>query len=161
MAEPRHRPDSDPPEPGARLPALTPAGRELMEVLWSAGRPLTTRQLQDASARRFPHRAGRQIQTVSTLLAELMAQGWVAGEKRGGTRWVYRPAVSRDQGLTQIARWVVGEFVREQEDREHLVREGLRMVGYVPAGSPEALVDHADRQAKGAPAQPLSDTTVR
>lgn len=132
MTATSNRPPSNPPEPGpgTRLPALTPAGRELLEVLWSAGRPLTTRQLQDAIARRFPHRAGRQIQTVSTLLAELMAQGWVAGEKRGGTRWRYRPAVSRDQGLTQIARWVVEEFIREPEDRLCLIRAGLRMVGY-------------------------------
>ena len=161
MAEPRHRPSSNRPDPGVHLPALTPAGRELLEVLWRSSRPMTTRQLQDAIARRFPHRAGRKIQTVSTLVAELMAQGWVAGEKRGGTRWVYRPAVSRDQGLAQIARWVVEEFVREPDDRLCLIRAGLRMVGYVPVGSPEALVDDAIRQAKGAPAQPLSDTTVR
>jgi predicted transcriptional regulator len=161
MTAPSNRPASTPPEPGARLPALTQAGRELVEVLWRAGRPLTTRQLHDAIARRFPHRAGRKIQTVSTLLAELTAQGWVAGEKRGGTRWLYRPAVSRDEGLSQIARWVVEEFVREPEDRLCLIREGLRMVGYVPAGSPEALVDHADRQAKGAAAPPLSDDTIR
>jgi predicted transcriptional regulator len=101
-----------------------------MEVLWNAGRPLTTRQLQDAIARAFPHRAGREIQTVSTLVAELMAHGWVAGEKRGGTRWVYRPAVSRGEGLGQLARWVVEEFIREPEDRLCLIREGLRMVGY-------------------------------
>ena len=161
MAGPRHCPPSNPPEPGARLPALTPAGRELLEVLWSAGRPLTTRQLQDAIARRFPHRAGREIQTVSTLVAELMAQGWVAGEKRGGTRWLYRPAVSRDQGLAQIARRVVGEFIREPEDRLCLIRAALRIVGFVPVGSLEALVDDAGRQAKGAAPQTLSDTTVR
>ncbi len=89
-----------------------------------------------------------------------MAQGWVAGEKRGCTRWRYRPAVSRDQGLTQIARWVVEDFVREPEDRLCLIREGLRMVGYVPAGSPEALVDHVVRQAKDAAPQALSDGPI-
>jgi predicted transcriptional regulator len=110
-----------------------------MEVLWRAGRRQSTRQLQDAMARCFPHRAGRKIQTVATLLVELMAQGWVAGEKRGGTRWVYRPAVARGHGLSQIARWVVGDFVREPGDRRHLVLEALRMVGFVPVGSLEAL----------------------
>jgi predicted transcriptional regulator len=130
-----------------------------MEVLWVAGRPLTTHQLQDAIARTFPH-AGRKIQTASTLLAELMAQGWVAGEKRGGTRWVYRPAVSRDHGLTQIARWVVGELVREPEDRLCLIREGLRMVGFVPVGDPEAVADDLDSQAKDAAAQPFSDAPI-
>ena len=160
MTAPTNLPPSDSPEPGTRLPSLTPAGRELLEVLWRARRRLTTRQLQDAIGRAFPHRAGRKIQTVSTLLAELMAQGWVAGEKRGGTRWVYRPAVSRDQGLTQIARWVVGEFVREPEDRLCLIREALRMVGYVPAGSPELLIDNQGRQTKSAAAQRLSDAMI-
>jgi predicted transcriptional regulator len=160
MAEPRDHPPSNPRDHGARLAALTPAGRELLEVLWSASRPLTTRQLQDAIALRFPHRAGRKIQTVSTLLAELMAQRWVAGEKRGGTRWVYRPAVSREEGLSQLARWVVEEFVREPEDRLCLIREGLRMVGFVPVGDPEAARDHSGRQAKDAAAQPVSDAPI-
>ncbi len=155
MAETRHHPPSTPPDAGARLPALTPAGRELMEVLWRSGRSLATRQLQDAIARRFPHRAGRKIQTVSTLLAELMAQAWVAGEKRGGTRWVYRPAVSRDHGLTQLARWVVEEFVREPEDRLCLIREGLRMVRFVsvaPTGSnPGSGGVGADNRVPGEP----------
>ena len=96
------------------------------------------------------------LQTVSTLLAELMAQGWVAGERRGGTRWAYRPSVSRSEGLSQLARLVVGEFVREAEDRLCLIREGLRMVGFVPVSLPEALVDPAGRQAKSAAAEPLS-----
>jgi hypothetical protein len=60
------------------------------------------------------------------------------GRKRGGTRWVYRVAVSRGGGLGQLALWVIEAFVREPEDRLCLIREGLRMVGYVPAGSPEA-----------------------
>jgi predicted transcriptional regulator len=160
MAEPQQRSPSNPPDAGARLPALTPAGRELMEVLWLAGRPQSTRQLQDAIARTFPHRAGRKIQTVSTLLAELMAQGWVAGEKRGGTRWVYRPAVTRGEGLRQLARWVVEEFVREPEDRLCLIREGLRMVGYVSVGNLEAVADDVDSQAKGAATQPVSDAPI-
>jgi predicted transcriptional regulator len=131
-----------------------------MEVLWIAGRPQTTRQLQDAISRRFPHRAGRKIQTVSTLLGELMAQGWVAGEKRGGTRWVHRPAVTRSEGLSHLARWVVEEFVREPGDRLSLIREGLRMVGFVPVGDPEAVADDLDSQSKGAAAQPVSDGPI-
>jgi hypothetical protein len=55
---------------------------------------------------------------------------------------------------------VIEEFVREPEDRLCLIREGLRMVGYVPVGSAEALVDHAGRKAKGAAARPLSDAPV-
>jgi predicted transcriptional regulator len=131
-----------------------------MEVLWSAGRPLTTRQLQDVIARTFPHRAGRKIQTVSTLLAELMAQRWVVGEKRGGTRWAYRPAVSRGEGLEQLARWVVEEFVREPGDRRHLVLAALRMVGFVPVGDPEAVADDLNSQVKDTAAQSVSDAPI-
>jgi len=71
-------------------------------------------------------------------------------EKRGGTRWVYRPAVSRGEGLCQLAQWVIGDFMREPDDRLYLIREGLRMVGFVPVGSPEALVENAGRQTKSA-----------
>jgi hypothetical protein len=39
---------------------------------------------------------------------------------------------------------VVEAFVREPGDRLCLIRGGLRMVGYVRVGSPEALVEDAD-----------------
>jgi hypothetical protein len=84
----------------------------------------------------------------------------VAGEKRCGTRWVYRPAVARGEGLSQIARWVVEEFVPEPGDRLCLIREGLRMVGFVPVGDPEAVADDLDSQAKEAAAQPVSDAPI-
>ena len=90
----------------ASLPPLAPAGRELLEVLWSAPGPRSTRQIHDAVATSFPHRAGRKIQTTATLLTALVAQGWVAGEKRGGSRWGVpgsghagrRPAATRSAG---------------------------------------------------------------
>jgi hypothetical protein len=40
--------------------------------------------VHDGNAERYPARAGRAIQTTSTLLTVLMRQGLVAGEKRNG-----------------------------------------------------------------------------
>ena len=121
----------------ASLPLLPPAGRELLEVLWSAGGPRSTRQIHDAVATSFPHRAGRAIQTTATLLTALVAQGWVAGEKRGGNRWVYRPAVTRDEGLRQLARRAVEAFCVEPRDGWSLVRAAVgRLDLDEPAGAP-------------------------
>ena len=79
----------------ASLPPLAPAARELMEVLWTAPGPRSTGAVHRAVASHYPTRAGQTIQTTATLLTALMARGWVIGEKRRGTRWVYAPAVSR------------------------------------------------------------------
>lgn len=113
-------------EPGKLLPALTPAGREVLEVLWTRNAPQSTRALHDAVSRCFPERAGRQINTTSTLLTELVEQGWVAGRKRGGSRWHYEPAVSRSDGMTALAQRTVGEFCADRRDAWYLVREALR-----------------------------------
>lgn len=107
-------------------------GEAGVEQGFSAGRRIPP------AARTPPRALG--VQTVSTLVAELIVQSWVVGEKRG-------------------ARWVVEEFVREPEDRRHLVLAALRMVGFVPV-SPEALVHNAGRQTKSAAAQPLSDARI-
>ena len=54
--------------PPASLPPLAPGARELMEVLWTAPRPLSTRAVHDAVAERYPARAGRAIQTIASVL---------------------------------------------------------------------------------------------
>lgn len=107
------------------LPPLTPAGREVLEVLWQRERPQTTRALHDAIARRYPERAGRRINTTSTLLVELMERGWVTGEKRGGSRWRYEAAVSRNEGLLTLARWAVRDLCTVRQDAWYLVQEAL------------------------------------
>jgi predicted transcriptional regulator len=110
----------------AALPRLAPAARELLEVLWHAPGPISTRAGTDAVARRYPHRAGRAIQTTATLLTALMARGRVVGEKRRGTRWLYRPAVLRSEGLRQLAERAVEAFcLVEPSDGWYLVRTAL------------------------------------
>lgn len=130
-----------PPAPGKLLPALTPAGREVMEVLWTRSSPQSTRALHDGVSRRFPDRAGRQINTTSTLLTELIDQGWVTGRKRGGSRWHYEPAVSRSDGMTALAQRTVGEFCADRRDAWYLVREALRALDL------EELVQSGRRRA--------------
>lgn len=107
------------------LPPLTPAGREVLEVLWQRNGPQSTRALHDAVAGDYPERAGRRINTTSSLLVELMEQGWVTGEKHGGSRWRYRAAVSRDEGLRMLARRAVAELCTVQRDAWYLVSEAL------------------------------------
>jgi predicted transcriptional regulator len=59
--------------------------------------------------RTYPERSDRKLNTTSTLLAELVADGWIAGEKHCG-QWRWRPAVSRSEGLQQLARIAVADF---------------------------------------------------
>ena len=143
----------------ASLLPLVPAARELMEVLWRAPGPRSTRAVHDAIARRYPARAGRAIQTTSTLLTVLMEQGWVVGWKRGGTRWVYEPAVSRGEGLRQLAEQAVEAFcLIEPGDRWFLVRAALGRLEFdEPGGAPARAPHH---QPKSAAPQPLSDPPV-
>lgn len=128
------------PNPGG-LPVLTPAGREILEVLWRKSRPQRTADLHQAVSATFRQRAGRQINSTSTLLTELMEQGWVAGTKRGG-RWQWEPAVSRAAGLRAIARRIVEEFCAVRADALYLVVEaldGLELEALVGGGARRAV----------------------
>jgi predicted transcriptional regulator len=110
----------------ASLPPPAPAARELMEVLWHAPGPRSTRAVHDATARRYPARAGRAIQTTATLLTALMKQGGARARKRSGTRWVYEPAVSRSAGFSQLAERAVEAFcLGGPSDGWYLVRAAL------------------------------------
>lgn len=100
----------------ATLPPLPPASRELLETLWTRNGPVNTRSLHDAATARYPHRAGRRINTTSSLLAALAQQGWIRGWKAGGTRWRWSPAVGRTEGLRHLARLAVAEFTDDCRD---------------------------------------------
>lgn len=113
------------------LPPLTVAGRELLETLWTRTEPMSTRQLQDAISRRYPERSERRINTTLTLLAELVSDGWVAGEKPG-TRWKWRATATRAEGLAQLARLAVAEFSDSGRDAWFLVHAALGAVLPLP-----------------------------
>ena len=141
----------------ASLPPLARASRELMEVLWTAPRPLSTGAVHRAVASRYPARAGRAIQTTATLLTALMARGWVVGEKRRGTRWAYAPAVSRGEALEQLARRAVEEFCVEPSDGLYLLRAFLARLDE-PTAAPARTPCH---QPKSAAPEALSPPSFR
>ena len=62
----------------------------VMEVLWQEA-PLTAAEV----AERVPAERGWSIRTVKTMLARLLAKGVLAHEEEG-RRYLYRPAVARD-----------------------------------------------------------------
>ena len=62
----------------------------IMEQVWSAGRPLLVREIQQALQ---PERAYNTVQTVTEILCR---KGWLAREK-DGRAYRYRATISRDE----------------------------------------------------------------
>lgn len=70
---------------------LSDAEHVVMEVLWSAGRPLTANDV----AERVPADRAWSFATVKTLLSRLLAKKAVAPAK-DGRRFLYSPAIERE-----------------------------------------------------------------
>ncbi len=79
---------------------ISEAELAVMEVLWSAGVPLTATEV----AQRIETGRDWSDRTVKTMLARLLAKGVLTHEE-DGRRYLYRPAVARD-------RYVAGESRR-------------------------------------------------
>ena len=77
---------------------ISSAEHEVMEVLWSEA-PLTAAEV----AERVPADRGWSIRTVKTLLYRLLAKGVLSHEEEG-RRYLYRPAVERDDYVAQESR---------------------------------------------------------
>ena len=77
---------------------ISSAEHEVMEVLWSEA-PLTAAEV----AERVPADRGWSIRTVKTLLSRLLAKGVLSHEEEG-RRYLYRPAVERDDYVAQESR---------------------------------------------------------
>lgn len=84
---------------------LSEAEWEVMEVLWSAGQPLTATDI----AERVP--AGREwtLATVKSLLSRLLAKQAVAPRK-DGRRFLYSPSSERDAYVADESRRFVGRL---------------------------------------------------
>lgn len=84
---------------------LSEAEWDVMEVLWSAARPLTAIDI----AERVP--AGREwtLATVKSLLSRLLAKQAVAPRKEG-RRFLYSPAMERDLYVADESRRFVGRL---------------------------------------------------
>jgi BlaI family penicillinase repressor len=67
----------------------------VMTVLWDEA-PLTAAEV----AERVPQERGWSITTVKTMLSRLLAKGVLAHEEQG-RRYLYRPAVTRDDYAAQ------------------------------------------------------------
>ena len=77
---------------------ISGAEHEVMEVLWRDS-PLTAADV----AERVPAERGWSVRTVKTLLSRLLAKGVLAHEAQG-RRYLYRPAVARDEYVAQESR---------------------------------------------------------
>jgi BlaI family transcriptional regulator, penicillinase repressor len=77
---------------------ISSAEHEVMEVLWRES-PLTAIEV----AERVPAERAWSIRTVKTLLSRLLAKGVLSHEEEG-RRYLYRPAVERDDYVTQESR---------------------------------------------------------
>lgn len=77
---------------------ISSAEHEVMEVLWRES-PLTAIEV----AERVPADRGWSIRTVKTLLSRLLAKG-VLNHEEEGRKYLYRPAVDRDDYVTQESR---------------------------------------------------------
>ena len=77
---------------------ISGAEHEVMEVLWRDS-PLTAAEV----AERVPAERRWSVRTVKTLLARLLAKGALVYEAQG-RRYLYRPAVARDDYVAQESR---------------------------------------------------------
>lgn len=98
---------------------ISEAEHEIMEVLW-ADAPLTAAEVAERAG---PER-GWSDRTVKTMLSRLLAKGVLAHEEEG-RRYLYRPAVSRD---------------------DHVARESRRLVDRLFGGRAAPLVAHLAEQ---------------
>jgi len=70
---------------------------EVMDILWSAPRPLTAKDIQACFVRDVP-----AITTIITVLDRMRTKGSVEREATGGRSHVFRAAVSRENQIAQV-----------------------------------------------------------
>ena len=90
----------------------------IMERVWSAGRPLLVREVQQALQ---PERAYNTVQTVTEVLCR---KGWLAREKEGRA-YRYRATVSRDEYTGDL----MGKALAASGDRAAAFRRFAARIG--------------------------------
>ncbi|MFO7193582.1 BlaI/MecI/CopY family transcriptional regulator [Thermocrispum agreste] len=83
------------------MPPLPDLERAVMDVLWSADRPLTARDVQQALSDR-----ALATTTVLTVLGRLERKGLVSRAK-AGRAYQYRPRSSREEHIAELMRDVL------------------------------------------------------
>lgn len=83
---------------------LSEAEREIMQVLWEMGEPVTVSGLLSE----FEDSKGWKPQTLNTFLTRLVAKGYLESQKRGNAN-VYSPLISKTEFESQEA----SEFIEK------------------------------------------------
>ncbi|ALU92179.1 BlaI/MecI/CopY family transcriptional regulator [Streptomyces rubiginosohelvolus] len=108
---------------------------EIMDCLWTWGRPATVREIVDDINRRRPS-AYTTVMTVATILYD---KGWLTRRKQGQA-WLYTPVRSREAYSAALMEDALGasrdrsaalvHFVERMTDEEvAALREALRATG--------------------------------
>ena len=84
---------------------LSDAEWDVMEVLWSAGQPLTATDI----AARVPGTREWTLATVKSLLSRLLTKRAVE-PKKDGRRFLYSPAIERESYVADESRRFVGRL---------------------------------------------------
>ena len=84
---------------------LSEAEWHVMEVLWSAARPLTATEI----AERVPGEREWSLATVKSLLSRLLGKRAIAPQK-DGRRFLYVPAIEREPYVAAESRRFVGRM---------------------------------------------------
>lgn len=99
----------------------------VMDRLWSAGRPLTVREIFEE----LKSERSNAYTTVLTVLDNLHRKGWLKRELLGRA-YLYEPVQSREVYSAELMRDVLGE----SSDRSATL---LHFLGQLPAAEAEAL----------------------
>jgi predicted transcriptional regulator len=118
--------------------------RAVMEVLWSAGMPLTARQVADTLQ-------GRELAltTVLTVLSRLESKSYLA-RTRDGRAHHYRPTASREEHVAGLMR----EVLDSASDRTAVLTRFAGQVTREEAEAMQSALDEALRRTRRKTAHP-------
>ncbi|GIG68947.1 BlaI/MecI/CopY family transcriptional regulator [Phytomonospora endophytica] len=116
--------------------------RAVMEVLWTAGRPVTAREVVDA----LPDRS-LAATTVLTVLSRLEHKGFVARDRNGRAHH-YRPVAGREEHVAALMR----EALDTASDRGAALARFAEEVSPTEAAAlADALTEAVRRRSDGEP----------
>lgn len=123
-------------------PPLTPAQREIMEIVWKRGE-VTVSQMRDALAKR--RKLARN--TVQTMIVRLEEKGWLQHRVEGRT-FVYSARVPRSASLGErVAKMVDRFFAGSPEEMVTALLE-YRGLSKDEAARIRAMIDQAESKAQ-------------
>ena len=112
----------------------------IMERIWSAGRPLLVREVQDML------RPERQLayNTVLTVVDILHRKGWLSREKEGRA-YRYWATISKDEYTARL----MGEALEASSDRVATLRRFVERIDPAEAAQLRELLGEARRRGAG------------